>query len=133
MEFRRVLFRSDVLAAGLHVFLPPQPTREYIVAVDPAGGGSQGDYAAVQVIDRESGAQCAELRQRLRPKELTAEAVKLAREYSARGQPALLVVERNNHGHGVLAFLAGAQPYDRIYCSKEVQGWLPRPGSNPAT
>ena len=132
-RLREVKGPAEVRGSGrLHIFLPPQPTREYIVAVDPAGGGSQGDYAAVQVIDRESGAQCAELRQRLRPRELTTAAVELAREYSAPGQPALLVVERNNHGHGVLAFLTGAAPYDRIYCSKEVPGWLTSPVSKPA-
>ncbi len=108
----------------LHVFLPPQANREYIVAVDPAGGGSEGDYAAVQVIDRESGAQCAELQERLRPADLTREAVALAREYSTPGQPALLVVERNNHGHGVLAHLQKGEPYDNVYDSKGVPGWL---------
>jgi Terminase RNaseH-like domain len=108
----------------LHVFLPPQAGREYIVAVDPAGGGSEGDYAAVQVIDRESGAQCAELQQRLRPAELARRAAALAREYSTPGQPALLVVERNNHGHGVLAHLEKGEPYDNVYDSKGVPGWL---------
>jgi hypothetical protein len=108
----------------LHVFLPPQAGREYIVAVDPAGGGSEGDYAAVQVIDRESGAQCAELQQRLRPAELAPPAAALAREYSTPGQPALLVVERNNHGHGVLAHLEKGEPYDNVYDSKGVPGWL---------
>jgi len=120
------------LSGRLQIFLPPQPGREYIVAVDPAGGGARGDYAAVEVIDRESGAQCAELRQRLRPRELAAAAGALAREYSAPGRPALLVVERNNHGHGVLAFLTGAEPYEHIYCSKELPGWLTSAVSKPA-
>jgi hypothetical protein len=108
----------------LLVFLPPQANREYIVSLDPAGGGSEGDYAAVQVIDRESGVQCAELQQRLRPRELTRVAVALAREYSTPGLPALLVVERNNHGHAVLAYLENGEAYDRIYAQKGVPGWL---------
>jgi hypothetical protein len=107
-----------------HIFLPPQAGRDYIVAVDPAGGGSEGDYSAVQVIDRESGAQCAELRQRLRLRDLTRAAVALAREYSTPGQPALLVVERNNHGYGVLAHLENGEPYDHVYAKNEVPGWL---------
>jgi len=133
-RLREVKGPAEVRGSGrLHIFLPPQPAREYIVAVDPAGGGSQGDYAAVQVIDRESGAQCAELRQRLRPKELTAEAVKLAREYSASpGEPALLVVERNNHGHAVIALLENAVPYERVYANKDVAGWLTSAVSKPA-
>jgi hypothetical protein len=132
-RLREVKGPAEARSSGrLHIFLPPQPGREYIVAVDPAGGGSQGDYAAVEVIDRESGVQCAELRQRLRPRELSAEAVKLAREYSSPGECALLVVERNNHGHGVLAHLAGAEAYGRIYSSKDVPGWLTSSVSKPA-
>ena len=115
----------------LHVFLPPQPNKEYIVAMDPAGGGSTGDYAVVQVIDRESGVQCAELRQRLKPLDLTRAAVALAREYSTPGQPALLVVERNNHGHGVIAHLQSGEPYDRIYERHGVPGWLTTSTSKP--
>ena len=118
-------------SGNLHVFLPPQPNKEYIVAMDPAGGGSTGDYAAVQVIDRESGAQCAELRQRLKPLDLTRAAVALAREYSTPGQPALLVVERNNHGHGVIAHLQTGEPYDRIYERNGVPGWLTSSASKP--
>ena len=115
----------------LHIFLPAQPGKEYIVALDPAGGGSEGDYAAVQVIDMESGAQCAELQQRLRPRELARVAVELAREYSTPGQPALLVVERNNHGHGVLAHLEKAEAYDNVYDSNGVPGWLTTGSSKP--
>jgi hypothetical protein len=116
----------------LQIFLPPQAGREYIVAVDPAGGGSDGDYAAVQVIDRQSGAQCAELQQRLRPRELARVAAELAREYSTPGQPALLVVERNNHGHAVLAHLENAEPYENVYAAHGVPGWLTTSSSKPS-
>jgi len=79
----------------------------------------------------ESGAQCAELQQRLRPLELTRAAVELAREYSTPGQPALVVVERNNHGHGVLAHLEKGEAYDNVYGSKGVPGWLTTSSSKP--
>jgi hypothetical protein len=108
----------------LHIFLPAQAGRSYIVAADPAGGGASGDYAAVQVIDRKSGMQCAELQQRLAPQELTRAAVQLATEYSSPGHPALLVVERNNHGHAVIAHLQGGVPYEPLYERKGVPGWL---------
>ena len=29
--------------------------RQYIIGVDPAGGGSEGDYACAQVIERQTG------------------------------------------------------------------------------
>jgi hypothetical protein len=124
-RIREVKDPVEVRRSGtLHLFFPPQPGRQYIVAVDPAGGGADGDYAAVQVIDMESGAQCAELQQRLRPGEATRLAVDLAHEYSSPGKPALLVVERNNHGHGVIAHLQGGVPYEPVYEHGDVPGWL---------
>lgn len=109
---------------GTHqVYLPPQPGRRYIVAVDPAGGGSEGDYAAVQVIDVESGMQCAEMQRRLRPSELAAAVASLGREYSTGPTPALLAVERNNHGHGVLAHLAGRENYAPLFEMRGHPGW----------
>ena len=42
-------------------WLPPQAGKQYIVGVDPAGGGSEGDYSCAQVIERRTGMQCAEL------------------------------------------------------------------------
>ena len=108
----------------LHVFLPAQAGKDYIVAADPAGGGADGDYAAVQVIELASGMQCLELQQRLRPLELTRVALALAREYSTPGRPALFVVERNNHGHGVIAHLGDGEPYENVYERGGVPGWL---------
>jgi hypothetical protein len=55
---------------ALRIWLPPLAAKEYIVAVDTAGGGSDGDFAAVQVIDLATGVQCAELQQRLGTLEL---------------------------------------------------------------
>ena len=40
---------------ALQIWLPPLPGKEYLVAVDTAGGGSDGDFAAVQVIEMGSG------------------------------------------------------------------------------
>ena len=34
--------------------------KQYLVAVDPAGGGSEGDYSAAQVLEIGTGVQCAE-------------------------------------------------------------------------
>ena len=115
----------------LHIFLPAQPGKDYIVALDPAGGGSQGDYAALQVIEMETGLQCAELQQRLGPLELARIAGELAREYSTPGQPALMVVERNNHGHAVIAHMQEGEKYERVYDHKGVPGWLTTGSSKP--
>ena len=54
----------------IEIYYPPVRGREYVIGVDPAGGGSEGDYAAAQVVDRASGLQCAELRGHYTPVEL---------------------------------------------------------------
>jgi hypothetical protein len=115
-------------AGALRIWLPPLVGREYLVAVDTAGGGSDGDYAAVQVIDLSTGGQCAELQQRLGALELAHTAASLGREYGG----ALIAVERNNHGAGVLAYLDAVERYSRVYEQGGVAGWLTTAGSKPA-
>lgn len=117
---------------ALWIWLPPLPGKEYIVAVDTAGGGSEGDYAAVQVIDLATGVQCAELQQRLGTLELARVTASLGREYGGPGRGALVAVERNNHGAGVLAYLDAVERYARVYEQAGVAGWLTSAGSKPA-
>jgi hypothetical protein len=108
------------------------PGKEYVVAVDPAGGGPEGDFAAVQVIELATGMQCAELQQRLGTLELAHIAASLGREYGGSDCAALLAVERNNHGSGVLAYLDAVERYARVYEQAGVAGWLTSAGSKPA-
>lgn len=117
---------------ALRIWLPPLPGREYLVAVDTAGGGSDGDYAAVQVIDLTTGMQCAELQQRLGTLELARAAAALGREYGGACRAAVIAVERNNHGSGVLAYLDAVEKYARVYEQAGVAGWLTSAGSKPA-
>jgi hypothetical protein len=95
----------------VQIFFPPQATAEYVIGVDPAGGGVEGDYACAQIVERASGMQCAELHAHLTPQELASQVAALAREYNQ----ALVAVERNNHGHAVLAYLDTSEHYDNIF------------------
>lgn len=113
---------------ALEIWLSPQPGRKYLVAVDTAGGGADGDFCAIQVLDRETGMQCAELRQRLGTLELASVAAALAREYNT----ALIAVERNNHGAGVLAYLDATERYGYVFEQDGVAGWLTSAASKPA-
>ncbi len=117
---------------ALRIWLPPLHGKDYIVAVDPAGGGPDGDFAALQVIDLATGMQCAELQQRLGALELARVTAALGREYGGPGRGALLAVERNNHGSGVLAYLDALERYTRVYEQTGVAGWLTTAGSKPA-
>ncbi len=112
---------------ALQVWLPPVAGKEYLVAVDTAGGGAGWRLCCGAGDRAESGLQCAELQQRLGALELARVAAELAREYGG----ALIAVERNNHGAGVLAYLDSVEQYARVYEQDGVAGWLTTAGSKP--
>ena len=112
----------------LEVWLPPVPDKQYLVAVDPAGGGSEGDYSAAQVLELETGLQCAEFAGHVGGLELARLVTELAREYNR----AWVVVERNNHGSGVLAHIESSCKDVRVYRQGGQQGWLTTSISRPA-
>ncbi|MGA9062397.1 MAG: terminase [Terracidiphilus sp.] len=112
----------------LEIWLPPVKGKEYVVAVDPAGGGSEGDYSAAQVLEMETGLQCAEFAGHMGGLELARLVTDLAAEYNG----AWLVVERNNHGSGVLALAETACKYARIFRQGGQAGWLTTSVSRPA-
>jgi hypothetical protein len=111
----------------LEVWLPPLPGRWYVVAVDPAGGGSEGDCSAIQVLDMETGMQCAEFAGHVGGLELMELARGIAWDYGS----AWLVVERNNHGSGLLSLLQD-KGYVRIFKGTDGQaGYLTTSVSRP--
>jgi hypothetical protein len=112
----------------MEIWLPPVKGKEYVVAVDPAGGGSEGDYSAAQVLEMDTGLQCAEFAGHVGGLELAQMVTALATEYNG----AWLVVERNNHGSGVLALAETACKYGRIYRQGGQAGWLTTSVSRPA-
>lgn len=111
----------------LEIWLPPVKGKQYLVAVDPAGGGSDGDYSAAQVLEMETGLQCAEFAGHMGGLELARFVTELAKEY----HNAFLVVERNNHGTGVLALAETACKYERIFRQRGQAGWLTNSVSRP--
>ncbi len=115
----------------LLIWFPPTPgkrgDRRWIIGVDPAGGGTLGDYACAQVIERSSGMQCAELLGHFTPRELARHVAELGRQYG----DALIAVERNNHGHAVLAHLTDGEGYANLYEQKGQAGWLTTTATRP--
>ncbi len=112
----------------LSIWLPAQPGRRYAMGVDPAGGGVNGDYACAEVIDWESGQQCAELHGHFTPRELGNRVAKLGKEYN----DAVAVVERNNHGHALLVHLVDTLKYKPVYTWEDgAEGWYTTAKSRP--
>ena len=99
----------------LCIWLPRLPEKKYLVAVDPAGGGSEGDNSAAQVLDLETGLQCAEFAGHVGGLELAELVTRLAAEYNQ----AWLVIERNGCGEAVLAYADMHCHYPRIYFSDD--------------
>ena len=108
------------------IWLPAQTGKEYLIGVDPAGGGIDGDYSCAEVIDRVTGAQCAELHGHYDLRDLAKELIKLGKEYNQ----AMLAVERNNHGHAVLVQLEYLD-YRNVYKQKGNQGWYTTAANRP--
>ena len=67
----------------------------------------------------------------IEPAELARLAGALAGEYSSPGHAALLVVERNNHGHAVLGHLDQSAQYAPVYEQGHSPGWLTSSASKP--
>jgi hypothetical protein len=94
----------------LEIWLAPVAGRRYVAAVDPAGGGADGDWSVVEVLDLETGMQCAEFAAHQTGPELAETVRDLGWDYNT----AWLVVERNNHGAGLLWLLEN-KGYREIY------------------
>jgi hypothetical protein len=111
----------------LTIWLPPRNGKRYIVGVDTAGGGVDGDYACAQVIEREMGMQCAELHGHFPPYELA----RRVKELGDRYEGALVAVERNNHGYAVLVHL-GHLGCANLFQQSGKTGWLTSASTRPA-
>ncbi len=110
----------------LWVWYRAQRGRKYVIGVDPAGGGGEGDYSAVQVVDMATGLQCAEWQARAPVRETAQLVRRVAAEYDG----AIIAVERNNHGSGLLAHLEGSGL--SIYEHNGVAGWPTTSWTRPA-
>ncbi len=87
---------------GLEVYALPREGRSYVIGGDPAEGNPTSDPSALTVLDRDSGEEAASLAGRFEPAVFAAHIDALGRWYNG----AAVLVERNNHGHAVLLWLA---------------------------
>ncbi len=95
-----VVARGLPALPGLRVFEAPAPGRRYVLGVDPSEGLSGGDASPVCVLDAVSGDQVAVLEAWLEPgAEMPDALAQLAAAYNG----AAVLIERNNHGHAVIA------------------------------
>lgn len=111
---------------AVRVWERPRPECRYVISADPSEG-TGGDPGAGIVRERTTGRLCAVLHGQFPTWDFGALLSDVGHEYNR----ALVVVERNNHGHAVLQSLergdsvTGRKPYPRIFRdADESFGWL---------
>lgn len=105
---------------GLKVFRLPEPGRRYVIGGDPAEGNPTSDDSAATVLDRRTGEEVASLGAKLQPATFAACLDILSTWYNG----AQLLVERNNHGHAVLLWLADNSTASLLPGHDGKVGWL---------
>lgn len=104
---------------GLMVYETPLPGRGYVIGADPAEGNPNSDDSAACVLDAEAWAEVATLVGKLEPPVFALFLDKLGRYYNG----ADVMVERNNHGHTVIAKLR--ETHTRVLNGYDDKpGWL---------
>lgn len=88
------------IVSGLTIYALPENGRRYVIGADVAEGLEHGDYSAATLIDAESWEEVACLHGHWEPDAYARLLWALAQPYGA-----TIGVERNNHGHAVLATL----------------------------
>lgn len=118
---------------GLTVYNQPREWHHsYLIAVDTSEGDLTSDPAAVTVFEIESWDEVAHMHGLYEIEVLAGYLVSLADYY--RGlQPAVITVERNNHGHAVHVALHERPGDYQIYVSPfdGKEGWLTSPKTKP--
>lgn len=85
---------------GLTIYEPPRAGRRYLIGADVAEGLEQRDYNRAVLIDRATREEIASLGGHWEPDVFADYLIQLGSAYQAE-----IAVERNNHGHTVLAVL----------------------------
>lgn len=104
---------------GLKVYVPPKHGRTYVMGLDPAEGNPTSNDSALTVLDALSGEEVASLAGKIQPTVLAAHADLIGKYYNQ----AKAMVERNNHGHAVLAWLRDNSTLTLLLGHDGRQGW----------
>src|SRR5262249_29796024 len=104
---------------GLVVYALPVPGRRYVVGADPAEGNPTSDESALAVLDVDKGEEVASLAGRYEPATFAAHIDTVGRWFN----DAAVLVERNNHGHAVLLWLADNSKLLRLGGDDGKPGW----------
>lgn len=106
------------------IYRKPEGRGLFVIGADTAEGDG-GDFSVGSIWEATKMEQVAQIRARVKPFEFAGLLAKWGREYTARKWPAMLAVERNNHGHAVILELEEHIRYQNMYRhTDEKIGWL---------
>jgi len=103
----------------LEVYVLPIPGRRYVIGADPAEGLSASDDSSFTVMDEQTMDEVAALAAKLEPAEFSSAIDQVGRWYNN----ARVLVERNNHGHAVILWLAQNSPLRILDGLDNRPGW----------
>jgi hypothetical protein len=100
---------ENIVRAYTHIWAWPTMGGKYILCIDAAGGGSEGDYLVAQVLalDGEDLVQVARLTDKIHPAQFAVQCIWLANAYNK----ALASPERNAHGAAVVGMFLDKSYY----------------------
>lgn len=108
------------LIEGLEVYREPAYKGQYVIGADTAEGNPQSDDSAAAVLDAATGEEVAALCGKFEPTVYALHLEALARWY----HDAPVLVERNNHGHAVIATLRLGGKTTLLRGEDHRWGWL---------
>lgn len=113
---------SDVEAPSLprlKIYRISERSARYVLGVDPAEGNPTSDPSALVVLDEETLEEVATLSGQIEPTMMASYAIDIALYYNN----AKMMIERNNHGHVVIATIKELSERARL-----LSGWDEKPG-----
>lgn len=103
----------------IEIYEAPREQDDYVIGADVGEGLTERNFSVGGVLNRRSQKQAAVIGCRMDPGTFAHELAKLGKEYKTGDTPALIAVERNNHGHSVLNTLKNTIHYPRIFRMRE--------------
>ncbi len=86
---------------GIIFYKAPSPTKRYVIGADPAEGNPTSNASSLHVLDKLTGEEVCRLSGRIEPGTFAGYIDTIGKFYNN----AVVLVERNNHGHAVLLWL----------------------------
>ena len=104
---------------SFRVYRPPERGYRYVIGIDPAEGNPTSDPSALVVLNEETLEEVACMHGQIEPTMIASYAIDISDYYHNAG----ILVERNNHGHSVIAAIR-EQDHGELL----LRGWDDKPG-----